>query len=516
MNNVIDINIKFLPQELEAISIIKNVISEYAPFVRAFIVGGLIRDRLLNLPAYDMDVMVSPIKAEDFAKLITKYLNIKDPHIIKENPDKSKFISTSKIYLPTNYGIQEIDIAQARSDIYRENSRIPKTKSATPEEDAYRRDITINTIMYDINNNKIVDFTGMGIKDLITGTIRTPEDPLKTFKDDPLRIFRTIRFAAKYNGTIDPATYEAMKDPSLIHDLNTKVSKERMGQELTKILQSPNADYAIKILKDTGLFQNIISEAVRGTEYENKLSNLDMSQENPNHKLNLWNHTLQTINNTLVQYKEAEPERKIVLTLAALMHDLGKLYSKIWGESKSHPGSRSYHGHEDESSKLIELILRYLKMEPYMQEVSKLAKYHMLPHNLLRDKGGMRSLRRFIRKMGEESLNWLDVFNLAAADAYSKSDVVDNNTIAEYNGLKNNLQEALSTTNILPTQPKIKPILDGNEIMSILNIKQGPLIKEIKEYILELMDENPNITKEEATTLIKQKYNTGKNIQNIE
>ena len=161
--NKIDTNIKFTPREQEAITVIKTVINKYAPSTEVYIVGGLIRDRLIGLQSHDMDIMVYPIKAEDFAMLITKYLNIKDPHIIKENPEKSKSISTAKIYLPTKYGEQEIDIAQARQDIY-SDSRIPTTTIATPEEDAKRRDLTINSIMFNINNNKIVDFTGIDRK----------------------------------------------------------------------------------------------------------------------------------------------------------------------------------------------------------------------------------------------------------------------------------------------------------------------------------------------------------------
>lgn len=501
-------NIKFTPQELEVISIIKDVINKYSPSVQAFIVGGLIRDRLVGLPSHDLDIMVYPIKAEDFARLITKHLNIKDPHIIKENPEKSRYISTSKIYLPTNYGIQEIDIAQARQDVYKGDSRIPSTEPATPEQDMSRRDFTVNAIAFDIKNNKIVDFTGKGIQDLITGTIRTPQDPLKTFSDDPLRIFRAIVYAAKLNAKIDPETYKAMLDPSLREEIKLKISRDRIGQELLKILKNPNPEYALKLLKDTGLMENIITEALKGSKYEGKLAELDMSQNNPHHKLTLWEHSMQTIKNILDKYPETEPEKRVIMILSALMHDLGKLYKETWGESKSHPGSRSFHGHEKISKEMSELILRYIKIEgDYLNVIPKLVEFHMRPHIYTEQKeGGMRSLRKFLRNVSEQSLNWLDVFNLAISDALAKDINIDPNIVQEYQNLEKRLQEALISLSPTPNKPELKPILNGNEIMTILNIKPGPQMKEIMEFVRELKDENPNITKEEATIKLKNQY----------
>ena len=504
----VNTNIRFTPAEQEVIAIIKEVIDKYTPSTEAYIVGGLIRDRLVGLPSHDMDIMVYPTKAEDFAKLITKHLSIKDPHVIKENPDKSKFVSTSKVYLPTQYGVQEIDIAQARKDVYRGDSRIPETTPATPQEDAMRRDLTVNSIMFDIKNNKIVDFTGKGINDLISNTIRTPLDPLKTFSDDPLRIFRVIVYASKLNGNIDPQTYQAMLDPSLRNEIKQKVSKERIGQEVIKALNTKNPEVALKLLKDTGLWQDIIEESLKGTKYEGKMAELDLNQQNAHHLLTVWGHSMQVVSNVLKMYPDAEPEKRVTIILAALMHDIGKLYKDIWGESKSHPGSRSYHGHEEESKEIATLILKYLKIEPYIQQVSSLTQYHMRPHRFTEGggEGSARSLRRFIRECGEQSLNWLDVFNLATADAYSKGLEIDPNTIQQYKNLELRLQEALASLKPVDNKSLIKPVLDGNEIMQILNIKAGPQMKEITNYIKELKDENPDISKEEAANKLREKY----------
>lgn len=493
--------------EKELFSIIKEVIGKYTPSTHAFAAGGWVRDKLIGIPSDDIDIMLSNISGEDFAKLLTKHLNIQDAHTIKSNPEKSKFITTAKGYIPLSSGkIQEVDFAQARSEVYKEDSRIPEIKPATPQEDAYRRDLTINSCFYNINENKLEDYTGMGIKDLVSNTFRTPEDPLKTFSDDPLRIFRTVRFTAKYNGNIDPQTYQAMTNPQLREEIKQKVSKERIGIEFIKMLKNPNPEVALKLLKDTGLWQDIISEAIKGSKYEGKMAELELSQQNAYHLLTVWGHTMQVVKNILNLYPEAEPEKRVTMLLAALMHDIGKLYQDIWGESKSHPGSRSYHGHEEESREISKLILQYLKIEPYIQQVSGLTGSHMRPHRFTEEDSSIKALRKFIRQMGEQSLNWIDVFNFAVADAYAKGLEIDPAIVEKYKILENRLQEALASMHPILTKSTVKPILDGNEIMQALNIKPGKWMATIVDFVKELTDENPNITKKEAIQKIKDKF----------
>lgn len=505
----ININIaqNLTQDEKEIFAVIREVISKYTPSTQAFAVGGWVRDKLLGLNPDDLDVMISNVSGEDFAKLVTKHLNIKDPHVIKANPEASKNITTAKSYIPLSSGkVQEIDFAQARSEVYSEDSRIPTLKPASPQEDAYRRDLTINSLFYNIVENKLDDFTGMGIKDLISDTIRTPEDPMKTFKDDPLRIFRTIRMTAKYNGKIDPETYQAMCDPSLRSDINSKVSKERIAAEFLKMLKNPNPQIAIQLLKDTGLWEDIISQSIKGSPYEGNLAPLDMEQNNAWHSLTVWGHTMEVVKNVFEKYKDAEPEKRMLMLLSALMHDLGKTYKNIWGDSRSNPGKTSYIGHEFESAKLTNLILKYLKMESgLIDKVSMMAQQHMRPHVL--DKSGENAFRKFIRQMGEQSLEWLDVFNLAMADALAKDVVKDQSVLARYQEIENKLQQAVtSLSSATVSQGKMKPILNGQEVMEILGIKPGVWMNQIMEFIKELRDSNPNITKEEATNLLKEKY----------
>lgn len=510
----IDINIKFSQDEQEVISILKEVATRYSPSIKIYLVGGAVRDKLLGLASNDMDIMIYPDKAESFSKLITNHLGIKDPHVIQENPEKSRNISTTKVYFPTSNGIKEVDFAQARSETY-SDSRIPIIQAATPEEDAMRRDFTVNSIMYRIYPlpQQIEDFTGKGIKDLISNTIRTPLDPLKTFKDDPLRIFRCIRFASKLGFNIDPETYNALTDPSLREEIQNKISKERIGQEIEKIFKNKNAEIAINILKDTGILEDLVNGAIKGTKYEGKMKQFNMDQNNPNHKLNWFEHTFEVVKNTLEKYKDTEPEKKAVMTLAALFHDLGKLFEGIQTKKEGtdkYPGYAdgytSYIGHEEESKRLTELILKYIKLEPLIQQVSLIAGKHMEPHSLVRDENASeKALRKFIRRCSEESIEWLDVFNLAMADAYSKSKEVSPETVNLYKNLEARLQQALIS--MAPAKDnKVKPVLDGNEIMQILNIKPGPQMKEIVEFVKDLQDENPQISKEEVSQKIRERF----------
>jgi len=506
----VDTNIqnKLTPTEKEVFSIIREVVDKYTPTTEVFAVGGWTRDKLLEIPSNDIDVMVSNVSGEDFARMVTQHMGVKNPHIIRENPEKSKHITTAKAYLPLSTGEeQEIDFAQARAEVYHEDSRIPDLKPATPQEDAYRRDLTINSIFYDIMKNEVVDFTGKGIKDLITMTIRTPENPLKTYRDDPLRIFRTVRFAAKYNGKIDAETMAAMQDPALRDEIKKKVSSQRVREEIMKMFKNPNAPYAMELMKDAGLWDDIIAEALKGTKYEGKMAPLEMEQQNVHHELTLWDHTMQTLKNVLDRYEGAEDEKRIVVILSALVHDLGKLFYEVHAPSKSHPGSVSYHGHEKESAEIAEHILRYLDMASYAKQVSDMARYHMQPHRFTeRGVGSPKSMRKFIRQMGEHSLNWLDVFNLAVADAYSKNVDVEPETISKYQALEKNLQDALMSMEAVKDDLKVKPILDGDDIMQLLNVKPGPWMKDVTEFVKDLMDENPNITKEEAANMVRNQF----------
>ncbi|MGA1868016.1 MAG: HD domain-containing protein [bacterium] len=500
MSLQVDIKNRLTREEEELFSILKEV-GKKMPSTTIRVVGGWVRDKLLGISSDDIDIMLDNISGEVFARHVTKFLKVRGPHLIKENPEKSKHIQTAKAYIPLSTGkIQEVDFAIARSEVYTATSRIPDIKPATAQEDAMRRDLTINSLFYNLNKDEVEDFTGKGIHDVRTSTIRTPMNPLKTFMDDPLRIFRTIRFAAQYKGKISNETYRAMSFPSIRDKINQKISKERIGTEISKMLKNPHPLRAIKLLKDTGLWNDIVVEALKGTCYEGKMASFDMDQNTPYHHYTLWQHTVRVIKNIMHIYEEADAAKRAVMILAALVHDLGKLYSGIQAASMAHPGTFTYYNHQEASADIALHILRYLKMGPYIKQVAGLAIYHMRPRQLLKKRGSdAPSLRRFIRQMKEHSLDWQDVFNLARADACSKTERIDKAEVQQYKSLEKRLR-------LLEEETITVPVLNGNEVMNILHIEPGPWMSTIMEFLKELRDKNPRITKKEAATLLKEKY----------
>ena len=512
--NTININIRdnLTQDEQHLFALLNEVARQNKCVVRAC--GGWVRDRLLGVKSDDIDIMVDNMSGEEFANKVSLHVGASSPHVIRANPEKSKNIETAKSYIPLPSGkVQEVDFARARKEEYTGNSRIPTIQNASPEEDAIRRDLTINALFYNLSTMQVEDFTGKGIRDLVTNTFRTPKNPLQTFLEDPLRILRVIRFAAKYNGEIDKETFDAMHNPELKNAIRAKISKERIGTEIRKILKNPNPNKAISLLKSTGLLQDLLDDALKGTKYEGKMKQLDMSQNNPHHELSLWEHTLQVFINALDIYKDAEEEKRIIMALSTICHDLGKLFVDAQehkpnnGKYPNHNNTHytSYPGHEDESAIIAEHLLRHLKLDQYIDQVSKISKFHMRPHSLERDNASDKAMRQFIRTMAENQLHWLDVFNIALADACSKNKNVPPEVVERYNKLKDNLERAMNSMTST-TGASQKPLLNGNEIMQALNIPAGKHLKQIVDFLKDLQDSDPNTTKEQALEAIKLKF----------
>ncbi|KAF6173471.1 hypothetical protein GIB67_027166 [Kingdonia uniflora] len=160
------------------------------------VAGGWVRDKLLGKECHDIDIALDNMLGREFCEKIEDYFSHMGEekrgriHVIQCNPDQSKHLETARMHL---FDV-EIDFVNLRSEDYSENSRIPTMKFGTAEEDAYRRDLTINSLFYNINTNLIEDFTRRGLNDLMSGRIVTPLPPNETFLDDPLRVLRAIRF----------------------------------------------------------------------------------------------------------------------------------------------------------------------------------------------------------------------------------------------------------------------------------------------------------------------------------
>lgn len=207
--------------------------------------GGWVRDKLLNVTSKDIDIGIDSMTGYKFGTFMKQYLD--GPAMrtkygedvlgglakIEMNPEKSKHLET----VTTKILGLDIDLVNLRKETYLEESRNPAMEFGTPEEDALRRDSTINALFYNLNTSEVEDLTDRGLQDMGLGIIRTPLPPFQTFKDDPLRVLRCIRFASRLGYAIDQEAEEAMSDQSIKDALRAKISRERIGIEIEKMLK---------------------------------------------------------------------------------------------------------------------------------------------------------------------------------------------------------------------------------------------------------------------------------------
>lgn len=208
--------------------------------------GGWVRDKLLGIETHDIDVAIDSMTGLAFAEKIREYCDrpgyasrhgmhpddIGNLHKIAVNPEKSKNLETTTVKILDF----DVDFVNLRTESYAEDSRNPIVRFGTVKEDALRRDATINALFYNLHTDQVEDFTG-GLADLGARLIRTPLEPLQTFMDDPLRVVRLVRFASRLNFNIDPETRVAMGDSRVLRALKVKISRERVGIELEKMLR---------------------------------------------------------------------------------------------------------------------------------------------------------------------------------------------------------------------------------------------------------------------------------------
>lgn len=241
--------------------------------------GGWVRDKLLGIGSHDIDVAINKMTGYQFGLRMKEYLeapgNAEKYGLgeatkkagslskIEANPEKSKHLET----VTTKILGLDIDLVNLRKETYTEDSRNPTMEFGTPEEDALRRDATINAMFYNIRTSQIEDFTCRGLVDLQAGIIRTPLAPFTTFKDDPLRVLRLIRFASRYGYRIEPDVESAMADEDIKRALLLKITKERIWTELEKMLRGPDPRKAVEYINQLGLYNTIFVDPTQEGVY---------------------------------------------------------------------------------------------------------------------------------------------------------------------------------------------------------------------------------------------------------
>jgi tRNA nucleotidyltransferase/poly(A) polymerase len=500
-------NINLTPKEEQIFDFLRGINDKYNLGLTFRVAGGWVRDKMLGKESDDIDIAIDKMTGGQLAQYLERELGGITGNLIEARPDQSKHLETLTIKL---FG-QEVDFVNLRSESYGD-TRIPEMQFGNAEQDAFRRDLTINSLFYNINNGEVEDFTGKGVEDLKTMTLRTPMDPLKTFKDDPLRVLRALRFYSRYSGSqLAPDMVEAMRHPEVLDALdpknlseqgNRKISEERILKEWQKLFRGSQAGEALRVLHDTGIWDRVFVSGAVGDKGEDSKNLGDfnpftMDQNNAWHVDNVLEHTLKVVNlyDEILRADGADDDDRARSLAAAFLHDFGKLDPDVIGQKEVEGVMRNtYHGHEDVSALAAEAILRGIKSSnEEIEYISKIVKEHMKPHSLI-DGGSAKAIRKFVRKLGKHLAR--RIVQHAKADSLSKP----GGDGAAYDKLMNQIDE----TDFIDKPNAVKPVVDGRTIMQMfpeIPPKTG-FIRDVNERLLDLQDENPALTFEEAVAFI--------------
>jgi len=493
--------------EQKIFDILSQVASELPQKPTLRVAGGWVRDKLLGKNNKDIDFTVDNMTGLAFAEATVKWMKqhgyeTSSVGEIKENPDQSKNLATATTFI---MGLP-IDFAQLRKETYDSDSRIPNINVGTPEEDARRRDLTINSLYYNLKTNKLEDFTGNGVADLKSGIIRTPLEPKLTFMEDPLRMLRAIRFSSRFGFTIDPAVREAFKSPEIKEAFKNKVTRERVAEELRGMLKGPNPAGALELITELGLRDDVFTRPEGLREWE-------MDQNNPHHELNLYEHLIKVVRSMSGLLKkpghDVEQKDRIILLLAAFFHDMGKFEPSVHGVKQLEDKVVStYYGHEAHSKRIAQHIMKELKMSnDEIDGVLRLIEPAGNVENMVRamengQSPTRKALGRLVQLLGD---SWKHAVYLAMADEASKKkdgpDLDENEIGSHYKFL-----DLIQNDKAVANAHKTKPLLNGNEIAELMNMKPGPALGVATRALNEWHLANLEATKQDAIDFIKKEF----------
>lgn len=436
--------------------------------IEAYVVGGYVRDLLLNRKSKDIDILV-----------------IGNGMLLAENV--AKVLNSSKVVVFKNFGTAqikynnyEIEFVGARKESYRYNSRNPIVEKGTLEDDIYRRDFTINALAASLvakNYGEVIDLYN-GLSDLKNRIIRTPAPPEITFSDDPLRMMRAIRFSTQLQFQIEEKTLKGISKNAQRIDI---ISKERIVDELNKILVSPKPSIGFLLLDETGLLPLILPEL-------SDLKGVEKSQ-GMEHKDNFY-HTLQVVDQL------REKTDKLWLLWAALLHDIGKPATKKFMPNVGW----SFHGHEVVGGHIARKLFKrmHMPLQDALPYVVKLINLHLRPIALVSEEVTDSAIRRLMFDAGNDLE---DLMLLAEADVTSKNEKKVRRYIANFRLVRKKMVELEERDRIRNFQPPIS----GEEIMKWFNLKPCKLVGDIKSQIKDAILDGiiPNNREAAITYLIK-------------
>ncbi len=455
----IDLNIK-IPDEVSPA--ILNIIQKCRDRgYECYLVGGSVRDLLLGLDVYDYD----------FAT---------DAH-----PDAIMGIFRKSIPTGIKHGTvsiiidqRQFEITTYRSDGTYNDGRHPDSVAFSNDlkTDIERRDFTINGLAYDPTTGEIIDHVN-GIRDLNGRIIRTIGDPVMRFTEDGLRPIRACRFAAKLDFEIEEATLRAI--PQTL-EVVQKVSKERIRDELLKILEAETPSVGIEYLRKSGLLRVILPE----------LADCYEVSQNRYHIYDVYYHSVYSC--------DAAPKDSPMIRLAALLHDIGKIPTRQPGED----GDFTFYNHEVVGAKMVKRIMKRLKFSNEQVDiVNNLILNHMFHYT---DEWTDGAVRRFIRKVGLDNIG--NLFTLRMADR--KGNGARKGLPAPIERLKTRIDRVIEAENAFSVRDLN---IDGNDIMQEFGLKPGPVIGRILNELLETVLDNPELNERDKLMAMARKSIEDKN-----
>ena len=450
-----------------------RIVSEVAAErgVRAFVIGGFVRDCFLGRPRADIDIVVEG-SGIDFAKAVGQKT--------KQHVSYFKNFGTAMLHFRGD----EVEFVGARKESYRRESRKPIVENGTLEDDQQRRDFTINAMAFSLQQEDfgaLVDPFG-GIRDLDAGIIRTPLDPDTTYSDDPLRMLRAVRFATKLSTPEHPFTIvpESMESMRRMADRLSILSCERIAEELNKMLAADDPAMAFRLLDEAGLLGHVLPEllALKGVE----------TVDGRGHK-DIFAHSLAVLDNV------ARTSDKLYLRWAALLHDIGKPASKRYDAAVGW----TFHGHEVIGARMVPKIFDRLRLPlDEMKYVQKLVRLHLRPIALVDDGVTDSAVRRLLFDAGDDID---DLMLLCNADITSKNEAKVARIRANFELVARKLVEVEAKDAIR----NFKNPIDGEYVMQVYGVPPCRQIGQIKEMVKEaILDGIIGNNFEEADAFMRQ------------